>query len=380
MKKSQLEAQRVIVFIILMVLVLFVYMGFWRGNISNLFVRFTAGEIPTAINRLEHLEDVYSIRTCREVLEKMAVNRIIDKKKGGYVVDSNVEEEELKRINSRRTTSESVTTITIDEGNRICELYYDNNPLPGYEYDYSSQSESIDPITIGVDEDRPEGSYVPPEDPTRTGPEELNDLSESFYEDLSSEIDLELMMDSNYPIRRSFEGPRRIILHHTGGSSWEGAHGVFSSNEYNVGAHFLIDKDGRVTKHVDLNKGTHHACGANQETIGIEIVNDGGTEEYTDEQYESVKKIVDYLKKEIEKRKPNFIKEPFVIGHFEVEDNYYAWEFDTFGCEGTGKWDPSPDFKWNKVVDNYNEDSIRDLCQRVSHDGNLDFEKDCYII
>jgi len=67
---------------------------------------------------------------------------------------------------------------------------------------------------------------------------------------------------------------RMIVLHHTAGEGNGTA--VFKTlQKRGLSVHFTVDADGRVIQHADLDNVTFHAGGANDESIGIEIVNRG---------------------------------------------------------------------------------------------------------
>lgn len=109
---------------------------------------------------------------------------------------------------------------------------------------------------------------------------------------------------------------KKIILHWTGGENGlDGVERTLRTRKF--GAHFIIDVDGTIQQYVDTDHTTYHAGGANQDSIGFEIVNKGfasqptaeGREEYsanllgknvklttfTKEQIEATKKIVKFL-------------------------------------------------------------------------------------
>lgn len=110
--------------------------------------------------------------------------------------------------------------------------------------------------------------------------------------------------------------PKKVILHWTGGE--RGIDGVQQTLEKRkLGCHFIVDVDGTIQQFVDTDDMTYHAGGANQDSIGFEIVNKGyaskpireGREEYkanllgknpkfttfTKEQIDATKLLVKYL-------------------------------------------------------------------------------------
>ncbi len=80
--------------------------------------------------------------------------------------------------------------------------------------------------------------------------------------------------------------PRAVALHWTGGTTAESAWQTFAparlggrpelagAGALNVGAHFLVDRDGRVLRLVDETRVMRHVIGLNHCTIGIENVGD----------------------------------------------------------------------------------------------------------
>jgi len=151
----------------------------------------------------------------------------------------------------------------------------------------------------------------------------------------------------------------RIVLHHTGGGSLISAETAMKDHTDNLGVHFIVDKDGSVYMYANLEDLVYHAGPANSE-IGIEIVN-SGNEDYTQEQYDSIKKLIIAIDDELK-----LTGNPKVIGHFEVIDLY---------GEGTkGKWDPSPNFNWDKIG------FPRDKVLLANHcTSSNDFKGTCYI-
>ena len=76
--------------------------------------------------------------------------------------------------------------------------------------------------------------------------------------------------------------PNVIVLHFTGGSSYESARNHFASNTPNRGelpgvcAQFIVDKDGTIYKVVRTTIRCRHAIGLNYTSIGIEMVQETG--------------------------------------------------------------------------------------------------------
>lgn len=172
--------------------------------------------------------------------------------------------------------------------------------------------------------------------------------------------------------------PKRVVLHHTGGDTLSGAENIL--RERNLGVHFIIDKEGKVFQYGNLIDMMFHSCGSNHETLGVEIVNNG-YQPYTEDQYASIRILKDQLKLELLEigKMNNFdISEPFVIGHFEVDD-YYQSRFERYAC-ANGKWDPSPNFDWSKIEIQHDLTSLKNLCIGIENTQEwIDSGENCYI-
>ena len=66
-----------------------------------------------------------------------------------------------------------------------------------------------------------------------------------------------------------------IILHHTKGGTVSGLVKWFNNKRSKVSCHYLISEEGAVIGIVPVKERSWHAFGANQNSIGIEICNDG---------------------------------------------------------------------------------------------------------
>ncbi len=95
-----------------------------------------------------------------------------------------------------------------------------------------------------------------------------------------------------------------IVLHHTGPGGLSGTVNTFKSSAAQVSAHYVIGRDGKIVQMVkDQDKAWHAGTSAfkgktdiNQNSIGIEIVNDGdGKQAYTEAQYKALEKLLPYL-------------------------------------------------------------------------------------
>ena len=143
--------------------------------------------------------------------------------------------------------------------------------------------------------------------------------------------------------------PRVITLHWTAGSSKTSTYRYFSSatlsgrkrlqkaGSLNVGAHFLVDRDGTIYRLAEEERILRHVIGLNHVSIGVENVGDGKKWPMTEEQVTANIALVRYLTK----------KHPIthLIGHYEyrgMENGTYFDEKDP--RYRTRKSDPGPDF------------------------------------
>ena len=82
--------------------------------------------------------------------------------------------------------------------------------------------------------------------------------------------------------RWRLRSPNVIVLHFTGGSSYQSAWNTFAANSPNrdelpgVCAHFVLGQSGTIHKLVDLDVRCRHAIGLNYTSIGIEMVQETG--------------------------------------------------------------------------------------------------------
>jgi len=93
--------------------------------------------------------------------------------------------------------------------------------------------------------------------------------------------------------------PKYIVLHHTAGA-FKGSYNILTNPKSNVSAHFIVDTNGDIYQLSDIKYITWHAgvssweglTNLNRYSIGIEVV---GTDTFSNQQRESVKKLVEYL-------------------------------------------------------------------------------------
>jgi N-acetyl-anhydromuramyl-L-alanine amidase AmpD len=118
---------------------------------------------------------------------------------------------------------------------------------------------------------------------------------------------LDAVVDKTVPVTdKSREGPvRKIVLHATGGpdcdssrrfrgGTLDGIVGHFLRNRSRISIHYVIGRDGRVVAMVPESQVAWHARGHNQDSIGIELVNDGdGVDQYSDAQ---IQRLIELLR------------------------------------------------------------------------------------
>ena len=151
--------------------------------------------------------------------------------------------------------------------------------------------------------------------------------------------------------------PKMIVLHYTATHSLEGTIKMFESTtlakyrdrltpfgDVNVGAHFLVDKEGNVTQLLPTTLMARHVIGFNHVAIGIEnISKDGG--DLSDEQIIANVKLIRYIL-----QKHPTIK--YMLGHMEYMNQTYP-HFQYFSNE-ISYYEPSikvdPGFMFMKRV------------------------------
>ena len=148
------------------------------------------------------------------------------------------------------------------------------------------------------------------------------------------------------------DGVRMIVLHATGGpdcvdsrsfrgGTLDGIVGHFLRNRSRISIHYVIGRDGRVVSMVPESQVAWHVRGHNQDSIGIELVNDGdGVDHFAAAQIDT---LVDLLRGVLERHQlePDAIK-----SHAELDDS-------TIVCNGVAikrKQDPGAAFPWERVL------------------------------
>jgi len=118
--------------------------------------------------------------------------------------------------------------------------------------------------------------------------------------------------------------PRMVVLHWTGApaakSTWNtfasaylsGRRDIQKGGALNVGAHFLVDRDGTIYQLMDEKRIARHCIGLNHLSIGVENVGGGKKYPLTPEQVQANIALIEYLSE----------KYPLthLIGHYEAKD------------------------------------------------------------
>jgi N-acetylmuramoyl-L-alanine amidase len=143
-----------------------------------------------------------------------------------------------------------------------------------------------------------------------------------------------------------------LVLHYTGMPTAEGALARLCDPEAKVSAHYTIDEDGTVYRHVDEAKRAWHAGTSywdgerdiNARSIGIEIVNPGHEFGYRDFPEAQIAALIE-LARGIVKRHP--IPPPRVLGHSDVApkrkiDPGERFPWASLAAAGIGVWPKHP--------------------------------------
>ncbi|HFE46118.1 MAG TPA: N-acetylmuramoyl-L-alanine amidase [Nannocystis exedens] len=144
--------------------------------------------------------------------------------------------------------------------------------------------------------------------------------------------------------------PRMVVLHHTGGSSVDSAWRYFNrptiesgrktlakAGNVNVGAQFLVDRDGTILRLMPENWHARHCIGLNHIAIGIENVGDGTQHPLTEAQIKADAALVRYL--------AQVYPITHVIGHHEANKmRKHPYFHEEVAGYRTRKGDPGPAF------------------------------------
>lgn len=146
----------------------------------------------------------------------------------------------------------------------------------------------------------------------------------------------------NFNKRKGVDAPYMLILHYTGTKTAEEADAIYMTPDH-VSPHYMIDRDGSITKYVDEENRAWHAGASswddrkdiNSTSIGIEIVNGGheyGLEEFPDIQ---ISKLIDMIK---DIRTRWHIPDHYILAHSDISPGR--------------KIDPGENFPWTLLREN----------------------------
>lgn len=134
---------------------------------------------------------------------------------------------------------------------------------------------------------------------------------------------------------------------------------IYEGSRTGNSGHYYIDRKGRVYRYVNDNRTAHHVVGHNQNSIGIEIVNNGRYphwfrstdqtpgEKYTGAQIDSVKKLLRYLRKK-------YPQISTLARHSELDTRKIKAE-DNSRILINRKIDPGPLFPWKDILAEWNQ-------------------------
>lgn len=145
--------------------------------------------------------------------------------------------------------------------------------------------------------------------------------------------------------------PSLIVLHYTGMQTAEAALARLTDADSKVSAHYTVDEDGKVYRHVEEDRRAWHAgysfwrgeSDINAHSIGIEIVNPGrewGYRAFPDAQIRAVTSLCKVIMER------HGIEDEDVLGHSDVaparkDDPGELFPWQRLAQEGIGTW-PSP--------------------------------------
>lgn len=160
------------------------------------------------------------------------------------------------------------------------------------------------------------------------------DTSTNYYENMRAAQLIE------YSVSRGAKKIDRIVIHHTGGDGKASdIINVLVTRKLSI--HYIIEQDGTVVSVLPESRVAWHAgclksdasClipDMNSRSIGIEIINTANYNDKFDEQYQSLKKLL----QEITKKYDIPYDDEHIIGHYQITTN---------------KWDPAPHFDWAEI-------------------------------
>ncbi len=140
----------------------------------------------------------------------------------------------------------------------------------------------------------------------------------------------------------------------------------YSSGTGNSG-HFYVDRDGCLYQWVTVKKIAHHVKGHNQQSIGIELINEGrypnwhhseqkSTQTYSDKQIDALIELINHLHRSIPSLK-------HIAGHEDLDTSLIP-STDNPELRVRRKIDPGPLFPWQYVMKNIQLINIGSIAKR----------------
>ncbi len=138
--------------------------------------------------------------------------------------------------------------------------------------------------------------------------------------------------------------PNYVIIHHTAQNSTEQTLKTFTLTRTAVSAHYVVGRDGKVIQMVnDFLRAQHAGLGKwgtitdmNSCSIGIELDNNGTTDEWTEAQINSLCSLLATLKKKYNIPSANFIGHADYAPTRKPDPHNFPWK--TLATKGFGLW------------------------------------------
>jgi N-acetylmuramoyl-L-alanine amidase len=170
-----------------------------------------------------------------------------------------------------------------------------------------------------------------------------------------------------------------LVLHYTGMRTGEEAMARMCSADSKVSAHYTVDEDGLIFRHVDEDKRAWHAgvscwkgeSDVNSRSVGIEIVNPGhefGYRRFPAPQIEAVIKLAGAIVR------LHHIPSAHVLGHSDVaperkQDPGELFPWKRLAEDGIGLWAEAPESGTNLIGEHSPVGAVRELQERLGHFG-----------
>ena len=127
---------------------------------------------------------------------------------------------------------------------------------------------------------------------------EANILDAFKSDDLPSWIDVDIIEEGN-PSRTGLklDGVNNIVVHYVGnpGTTAEQNRNFYGQMDSYVSSHFVVGMDGKIIQCIPLDEHSSASNHRNHDTISIEVCHPDETGKFTDDSYEALIKLVDWL-------------------------------------------------------------------------------------